>query len=181
MTKIIIDCDKQPKIPYKGWTIEEHKKGGKLIWEPKNIELYLDSKQINGRIEGNDLRKNLKGKPVLNACILDYLLEHLSLVPEEWKGKLVYFWGTIFSDADGSLFVEYLCWLGGRWRRYYSWLDDVWYGHEPAALLSSINRNSGSRKLDSTLGSFDPLDFESRISVLEKKWERLEKALKIKP
>ena len=112
--KIIIDCDKDPFCP-EGWTVEEHKKGGKLEWNPKNISLYLSENQRNGLIKGNELHKELKDKPILNANVLDYLLAHPELIPEEWKGKYVFFWGTIYRDSVSDLDVRCLCWGGGRW------------------------------------------------------------------
>ena len=149
MKKIIIDCDKKPTIRYEGWKIEEHKKMGKLKWNPDKIELYLSDKQKNGYIEGNELRKELEDKPVLNACVLDCLLEHPNLIPDSWKEKYVYFWGTIFRVSDGLLYVECLFWLGGRWNWRYDWLDYDWHGYDPAALLASYP--SVSRKIDPDL------------------------------
>ena len=131
--KTIIDCDKDPFCP-KDWIVEEHKKGGKLEWNPKNISLYLSENQKKDWIKGNELREELKGKPVLNANVLDYLLAHPELIPEEWKGKYVFFWGTIYRDSDGSLNVRYLGWNGERWNWSFNWLDNVWYDVCPAAV-----------------------------------------------
>jgi hypothetical protein len=89
------------------------------------------------RIDGNKLRKELKGKPIYNANLLDYLLANYHLIPEEWKSKYVFFWGTIYRDSDGDLYVRYLCWLVGRWRWGAAWLDDGWYGARPAAVPAS--------------------------------------------
>jgi hypothetical protein len=170
-----IDTDKQPKIPI-GFTIESHKKMGKLKLNPEDIELYLDNGQKDGKyIEGNELRRKIEDKHVLNACVLDYLFEHQDLIPESWKGKSVYFWGTIFRNADGYLYVECLCWIGGGWNWRRHWLDHGWYDNEPAASLSSIPRNSKIKTLGSVLGAFDPSDFESRLSRMEKAVEKLEK------
>lgn len=128
---MLIDTNKQPFIP-DGITLESHKGLGKI--DPTKIELYLSEKQKTGYIKGTDLLKELEDKPVLNAVVLDYLLKHPKLIPDEWKDKYVYFWGTIYSNSYGNLFVRCLDWNGRRWGRLYSWLDNDWLGCYPAAL-----------------------------------------------
>ena len=155
----LINCDKQPNIP-SGFTLESHQKGGTLKWDASKIELYLSEKQKTGHITGYDLRKELEGKPVLNACVLDYLLEHQELIPNEWKGKEVYFLGTIFHNMNGSPYIEYLYWEGDGWEWDYVWLGAYWGSYRPAALLASMpseTRNLGTPP--------DPL--LSRIEALE--------------
>lgn len=136
--KNIINTDK-PTIP-KGyhWMIEEHQPMGKLDWNKIKIELYLSDGQKDGKyIEGNKLRKELKGKKVLNACVLDFLLANPHLIPEEWKGKVVFFWGTIYRHSGGYLDVRYLIWLDGRWYWNFHWLGFGWHSDRPAAVLAS--------------------------------------------
>ena len=128
-----IDCDANPYVP-DGWKVEEHIKGGELRWNPDEVELYLCDEQKKGTIEGNELRKKLKGKPVLNACVLDYLLANPQLIPEEWKGKAVFFWGTIYRDSDGDLCVRYLFWDDVGWSWSCGWLDVSFDDGDPAAL-----------------------------------------------
>lgn len=106
-TKHIIDCDSQPSVP-QGWSIEEHRSVGKFEWSPEKVSLYLSEYQKNSDISGHDLRKELADKPVLNACVLDYLLDNTHLIPEEWKGKIIFFWGTIYRHLNGELCVRYL-------------------------------------------------------------------------
>jgi len=132
----VIDCDADPYIP-DGWSVEEHQKGGTFKWNAANVALHLDKGQKNGKwIEGNKLRKALAGKPVLNANVLDYLIANPHLIPEEWKGKVVFFWGTIYRDRDGRLYVRYLFWRGGGWCWCALWLGG-WRGFGPAAVPAS--------------------------------------------
>ena len=128
-----IDCDANPYVP-DGWKVEEHIKGGELVWNPDEVELYLCDKQKGGTIEGNELRKLLKDKPVLNACVLDYLLANPQLIPEEWKGKAVFFWGTIYRHSRGLLCVRFLYWYDGGWYWSHNWLGCSWVDDDPAAL-----------------------------------------------
>lgn len=121
--KHVIDLNADPMVP-DGWSVKEHHKGSSFEWNPAKIALYLSEQQNNGNfIEGNKLRKKLKSKTVLNACLLDYLLAHPQLIPEDWKGKTVFFWGTIYCDSDGDLCVRFLIWNGSEWFCNYRWLD----------------------------------------------------------
>jgi hypothetical protein len=131
----LIDCDVNPFIP-DGWSVEEHKKGGMFKFNPEKISLYLSKKQKKGSIGGYDLRKELSDKPVMNANVLDYLLAHPELIPEEWKGKYIFFWGTIYRDSDGRLDVRCLGWSGSEWRWGCNWLDLGFDSVSPAALAS---------------------------------------------
>lgn len=134
--KIVINCDADPFVP-DGWKVEEHRKGGMFEWNPDNVRLYFSNKQKNGScIGGHDLRKELADQPVLNANVLDYLLaEHL--IPDEWKGKYIFFWGTIYRDSDGNLYVRYLYCCGFRWSWEYCRLSNNWSDGYPAAVRIS--------------------------------------------
>jgi len=111
-------------------------------WNAANVALYLDKGQENGGwIEGNKLLKELANKPVLNANVLDYLFAHPHLIPEEWKDKIVFFWGTIYRQ-HGDLCVRYLYWNGGIWdlsSGRWDWsackLGHRWHGNSPAAVV----------------------------------------------
>ena len=137
MENHIIDCDADPFLP-NGWTVVEHQVGGQLEFDPSKFELYLSKAQQGSNwIEGDKLRKELEGKPVLNDNVLDYLLEHQHLIPDEWKGKYTFFWGTIYRCRRDRLRVRYLCWHGLRWSWRYRWLGYNWYDGYPAAVLAS--------------------------------------------
>lgn len=122
----VIDCDADPFVLDTGeWgeeqscSVEEHRKGGRFIWDPTRVKLYLSEGQGSGQhIRGDVLRRELQSQPVLNANVLNYLRrpENSSLVPEDWRdGRQVFFWGTIYREADGDLCVLYLRWFGKHW------------------------------------------------------------------
>ncbi len=159
-----IDTSKNPFIP-DGWTVEEHIKGGKI--DLKDIELYLDPKQSTG-IEGNKLREKLRDKNVLNAVVLDYLLKYKNLIPENWKGKAVFFWGTIYRDSHGNLYVRYLVWSGSEWNWDGSWLGRDWDDDRPAASRKSL------KTLPSDFGNLN-----LRIENLEAFRDKVEKILRL--
>lgn len=143
ITEHIIDCDTDPFVP-KGWTVESHTKGGQLVFDPVKVKLYLSPNQQSGHyIEGNKLRKELANEPVLNANVLDYLLKNPYLIPEEWKWdeqgntRYIFFWGTIYRNSRGSLYVRDLCWNDGSWIWGARWLGGGWGGSDPAAVFAS--------------------------------------------
>ncbi|MBU1029221.1 hypothetical protein KKE28_03400 [Patescibacteria group bacterium] len=132
-----INGDADPFIP-EGWTVEEHRRSGQLVWDPTQVQLYLSEMQKNGRfIRGHGLREELKHQPILNANVLDHLLAHPYLIPQEWQSKNVFFWGTVYRDRLGDLYVRYLDWLGYWWDWRYEWLDNGSDDASPAAVLAS--------------------------------------------
>lgn len=144
MIEHIIDCDADPLIPAKGWKVEEHKKSGSFKWNPLAVEFYLSDSQKNGKvIDGNKLRKELAGKPVLNANVLDYLLKHPELIPDNWKKdekgntRYIFFWGTIYRGPGGGPSIRDLYWRGDGWHWHWRWLQVGWFEVCPAALRAS--------------------------------------------
>ncbi|MFA5163599.1 MAG: hypothetical protein WC441_03665 [Patescibacteria group bacterium] len=131
----LIDCDAAPFVP-DGLSVEEHKKSGLLKFVPTRAALYLSKRQKTGYICGHDLRKELAAKPVMNANVLDYLFAHPELIPESWKGKAIFFWGTIYRDPNGALYVRCLGWRGSEWSRFYFLLGGDFSSGHPAALAS---------------------------------------------
>ncbi len=133
-----IDCDADPLIPYEGWKVESHKKGGLFVWDPSKVVLHLSENQKDGKcIVGNKLRKELADVPMYNANVLDYLVKHPHLIPEEWKGKVVFFWDTIYRGSGDRLYVRCLVFGGGHWQANYGWLNCGWDGYYPAARRAS--------------------------------------------
>lgn len=132
--KFDIDLDADPFVP-DGWKVEEHRKGGVFKWDASKVALYLSEPQKQRKvIEGNKLRSTLTDQKPYNANVLDYLLAHPHLIPEEWKGKYVFFWGTVYRNSCGGLCVRCLFWIGDGWRWFSRWLDDGWFDGNPAAV-----------------------------------------------
>jgi hypothetical protein len=141
--KYVVDFDKLPSVP-DGWTIlpdsEQlpNRMKGVMEFDPAKVLLHLDEGQKEGKvIEGNKLRKKLKDVLVYGAQLLDFYLANPHLIPEEWKGKAVFFWGTIYRRAGGSLSVRFLYWSGTEWDWDYRWLDRAWDDGLPAARRAS--------------------------------------------
>jgi hypothetical protein len=153
------------KTPWKlgNLTIERHEDNGKV--DLSKLALHLEPEQKeDSYINGNLLADRMKGKG-LNSAVLKYLLDNPKYIPEEWKGKYIYFWGTVYRSADGDLCVRYLCWSGGRWDWVYHWLDHVWNSGSPAAVSAS--------PLTSNPETPDLKSLEFRISALENKLAKI--------
>jgi len=152
--KTTLDIGKQPRLPFAGATVEKHtgtgtvtiekRADGQLYIDGKKVVLHLSERQLGGKwLKGHELRTELDNKPVLNATILDFLQDHPEYIPddlkqdEQGKTRYIFFWGTIYRNAGGNLYVRYLCWLGGQWQFLYGWLDGGWLGGGPAACLAS--------------------------------------------
>jgi len=140
----IIDCDADPFVPTSRWKVESHQKGGKLIFDPAKIKLYLSPNQQSGKyITGDELRKELENKLVLNANVLDYLMKNPYLIPEDWKKdrkgnvRYIFFWGTIYIDPGSHQFVPRLFWspVVSKWFCDTHMLSDHWGGYDPATVL----------------------------------------------
>jgi hypothetical protein len=102
-------------------TIEYHRQSGIWQFDAEKIDLYRSERQKGGSITGHVLQAELADKQVLNINVLNYLLDHQELIPDSWKGKYIFFWGTIFRN-DGQLFVRCLYWNGMKWSWCAYWL-----------------------------------------------------------
>lgn len=70
--------------------------------------------------------------------MLEWLYKHPDLIPESWKDKVVYFWGTIFRNWDGVPVVRCLNRLGCRWYRDNCPIHYDWHDREPAAVTAGV-------------------------------------------
>ena len=142
VVKYLINCDADPFIP-NGWRVEEADQLVSRVrsvfeWDESKVLLHLSSNQMDGKsIKGEQLQTELANESVLNANVLDYLLAYQTLIPDEWKGKCVFFWGTVYRDLRGRLCVRFLYFDDGEWRSLCLWLGGVWYGDHPVAVRAS--------------------------------------------
>lgn len=142
--KHVIDCDADPYVP-PGSELLTHRKSGLLVWNPESVKLYMTEPQHKEHVLACTVRDRLflDHKPVMNACVLDYLFAHPHLVTEQKKfneDTCPVFWGTIYRDIESSRqFVRYLVPCGAQRidsRRI--WLDETMY-KQPAALYIAKN------------------------------------------
>lgn len=127
-----IDLDAPPLIPYDGWKVESHQKGGKWKWDPQRVRLTQSAKQESGgTIPGTNWDKELAAHLPFNANFMDYLLDRPQLIPDDWKldaqgrTRYIYCWGTKYRDSDGSLYVRDFCFDDGDWQSCYDCVESA--------------------------------------------------------
>ena len=112
----------QPFDPVKflgqGWTIEEEDERSLVLTQLDLTEVRLEQMLKKGEtsIKGEEKLRRLKevGHIRLDAKIFQALWENQAFIPESWKGRAVYFDGTILRNPDGNRCVLYLYWSDGR-------------------------------------------------------------------
>lgn len=125
----------------KGYTVTSHTPGdAAFVWDPAKVTLFLSPEQEGDEvIKGTELQPKVIKQAPFNANLLDYLLlEHPELIPADWKGKEVFFWGTVYRDAGGDACVRCLSRDGGGWCWRARWLGRGWDAHHPAAVLAKV-------------------------------------------
>jgi len=135
---IFVNLDAPPKLPFDGAEVKENAGGGWVKVERRKTGLFVDGKKIilhlgegqkDGKVMvGTTLAEALTGKSVEHPNVLDALMEHPHLIPDEFKqdekGRTIYifFWAVKFRDRHGRLCVRYLYWDDGGWRSDRDWL-----------------------------------------------------------
>jgi len=110
--KHIIDCDATPFIP-EGYSIYpedqiQSRVTGQFEFDFEKVRFFLIDNQKTGHVAGHDIKKALEGQPVLPANVLDFLLANTNLISKMSWPSAAFFWGTIYRNRDGILFVRYL-------------------------------------------------------------------------
>jgi hypothetical protein len=133
-----INLNSHPFVPSEFSGILSHRSmDGVWVFNPQEVVLWTSKNQCRtGGIRGTRLRGELRGKRVLNANVLDFLLAHQELIPKEWRGKSIYFWGTIYVDSRGNSVVRCMYYhSSGQWDWYTNNLREHWSNNDPAAVL----------------------------------------------
>lgn len=120
----------------------QHHKLGKTTIRQQSDTLYLSDREIEvvsvpTRVTGHTVLEGLvrSDRKVLNANVLNHLLTFLELIPGSWAGLRIYFWGTIYQNPTGQLFVTYLDYREERKMGIKS-LSNSWFDKEPAAVFA---------------------------------------------
>lgn len=131
-----MDLQQPPHCP-KGLTVRDHAKD--YVVDPTEVALLLhcSTAQAVGRVSGHDVRAALVKIPVLNANVLDFLMipENHCYIPENWRGRKVFFWGTTYMVAHGEECVRFIEWGSHGWASSYRRLSDEWGMADLAAVV----------------------------------------------
>lgn len=153
----VIDTDQDPLLPYSFLTLEKHDRRGKISIDPTKITLAGENDK--GTVE--DVLKKYEKRNPANGNILDYLLQHPELVPEEWNNYYLFFPGTLYRGREGYWRVPYARWASSAWLRCAYWLRNTWDSDCRVVLLDGLN-------LDTSVSESGNLSFELRLAKLEK-------------
>lgn len=150
----IIDLGSLARLPFKGATWLTHRGYGGVKIEKHDDVLYLDGKSLNlffsrkqqnkEMVEGFELRQEIEKKgDNVSAKVLDYLVDHPELWPENWKKNeqgetlRVFFWDDILCYPLDRLYVLCGYWDGSKVIQDCRWLGHYWFNSEPAVSYAS--------------------------------------------
>lgn len=133
--KIIINLDAAPFEPDGLYAIR-HQAGGQFDFDPQRVNCYLSPQQCESSlIKGVDLLTQLEGQNCFNTNMLDWYLNNTQHIPEDFKGKIVFFWGTVYCQRDEE-YVRCLLWDNDKWRSSQSSVWNSWGPNAPALIFS---------------------------------------------
>src|SRR5258708_3502622 len=138
----IVRLDRMPRVP-KGWRVVEHRShvgsaairsdGDALYVEDRRVVVYRSPHQLtDGRVVAGLLRREVRNKPVLNAILVEYLIERPELIPLDWARDppvYVFFWGTKYRAPDSVIRIPLLCYPKMGSRSEPSWVAGYGYYH----------------------------------------------------
>lgn len=126
----VIDCDDIPASSFFSCKVSENRKGGKVVWDrfrysERRYLVASERLKTTKSFSFEDFRREVGGMEVMNACILDWLMQNPSQVPPFWDNKTVIFFGTIYESERGHRFVRSLSASKGKCSEKYLSLEDV--------------------------------------------------------
>ena len=109
----------------KGWTIESDRENLPADWNPKSVKIISPLKKGGSVITGEESIKRLSKEPLLGARGFWHYWNNQADIPEEWKGKYVFFDALVLRNPSGNRYSLSLYWDYGRWHWRDYWLDSV--------------------------------------------------------
>jgi len=132
-----VDLDAAPNVGLGScFSVKTHKKGGLWEFDSLKTSLHLTGQQKEGANKGYVIQTELEAFQVLNANILDYLLDYSEFIPKHWKkaGRIC-FWGTIFTNPTLGDCIRVLFWNGLIWDWEFYSLSSYFDSKCPAVVL----------------------------------------------
>ncbi|MFH0814950.1 MAG: hypothetical protein V1902_02655 [Candidatus Falkowbacteria bacterium] len=125
----------------KGWKIGEQDERALALTEIDLAAVQLKHmlKDREPYVGGEEKLTRLKvaGYVRLDAGVFETLWNNQHLIPERWKGKIVYFDGTVLVSPDGGRYVLCIDGGGGQWSRDCGYLNHSFSGNNPSAVLAA--------------------------------------------
>lgn len=144
---IIVRVDRSIRPVYPDWMKlvmhPELEPTGPAEYDLATIDPWLHDGQKNGRsMEGHKLYEYLKENGMLESCLSlrdgeEIQKKGIAVFRKFFQGKAVFLWKSVVQNRDGDFRVPYLCKTGGWVVMGWSWLDNDWFGSNPALRFAS--------------------------------------------
>jgi len=124
-----IDCSGLAPMLDSGWKlVNPNQKNEAFEFSLSNVKLVPCGSREN-KVNGKALLSELKEK-AFNAYLLEFLLKNQNLIPTEWQGKTIFFFGTTYWDNSTPPLIAILKmkFYDGNWESGASYLDDDFDG-----------------------------------------------------
>lgn len=124
-----IDCSGLAPMLDSGWKLAEpSQKNETFEFSLVNVKLVPCGSREN-KVSGEILLKELNEK-ALSSYVLSYLLKNQNLIPTEWQGKTIIFFGTTYWDLSSPpiLAVLNMKFFDGAWDSGVSYVGDKFDG-----------------------------------------------------
>lgn len=101
----------------RGLTLAKHSRLGTLTLEPRDGKLFVNGRELtlvscteaNGAMmTAEAAMKATEARRPLNSTVRDFLAENVKLIPKDWKGKSIFFPGTVFSTPSGDPCIPFI-------------------------------------------------------------------------
>lgn len=120
-------CDEDaPAQNIKSLYVKEHHGSEVARIRNHNGDLYINDRKVvlfhskkrkpRMTITAYKFLEEISDKQALNVNVLNFLLEHPGLIPENWKHENVLFPGTIFGSGEDDQLAVYLYYYAGKWK-----------------------------------------------------------------
>lgn len=119
-----------------GWTgpLEDV---GPRITSVKGLELLPFLKRGESYVNGEVMKKRAEEQNAnFGQLDAEWLLEHQSEIPKEFRKYYLAFPGTVRRDSDGSRCVAFLYWSDDQWCLRWDWLGSDWSSGDRLLCLS---------------------------------------------
>ena len=143
----IVRVDRSIRPVYPDWVKTvmhpELEPTGLVEYDLGAVDPWLHDGQKNGRcMEGHKLYEYLKENGMLESCLSlrdgeEIQKKGIAVFRKFFQGKAVFLWKSVVQNRDDDLFVPYLCENGGWVVMVWSWLDNDWFGSNPALRFAS--------------------------------------------
>ncbi len=101
-----VNTDRNPRIPYRGWKVLRHQKGGRTLFDISAVTLLISGKRASCDLTGVHM-EYIRRMSVSDRWVF---------IPAEWQQyECVEFSGTTYGTENGNFAWLCLCYSKGCW------------------------------------------------------------------